>query len=202
MTYHINRCIKMKTYFISIFFLVATVAFSQEGTKSLYSGGMLILQPGYTMTTNRNQQINDFGMGIGGILRLYFYDYLTAGIYGGSQRTTYNSTASGSSYINLGYGGPFIGISKKAGRFRYTASAFVGKGSVKNLHVESQNGDVLTEAYLYKYSTIVFSPIFSIDYAVSKKMSLTLQTVCLMAAYDDDKMLYNPVLQIGILFNR
>ena len=163
---------------------------------------MLILQPGYTITENRHQKIKDVGFGIGGILRFYFYGYFTAGIYGGTQRTKYTSTHAENSYINLGYGGPFLGFSRKAGKFRYTVSAFAGKGTIRNLHIESQDNNVLTDAYLYKNATIVFSPILSLDYAMSQKLQLTLQTVCLTATFDDDKSFYNPAIQIGILFNR
>lgn len=189
------------TILIIILFIFSVSANSQEH-KSIYSGGMLILQPGYSMSSNDHQEIRETGMGIGGILRLYPLNNLTVGIYGGSQRTTYNSTNSENSYLNLGYGGPFVGYSRKSGRFRYTASAFVGMGSVKNLHIESQNGNVLTESYLYKHSAKVFSPILSLDYAMTQKISLTLQTICLIATYDEGKMLYNPILQIGVLFNR
>jgi hypothetical protein len=193
---------RINVFLFCCFFLVSFAGWSQESVKNHYSGGMLALQPGYTMTTTAHQHVENVGMGIGGILRFYFFDYLTTGIYGGSQKTTYNSVGSRNSYINLGYGGPFIGVSKKAGHFRYTASAFAGMGSIKNLHIENQTDNTLNESYLYHYSTMVFSPILSLDYAMTRKISLTMQAVYLIAAYDGGKMLYNPVLQVGILFNR
>jgi hypothetical protein len=176
--------------------------FAQAPAKNIYSGGMLILQPGYAITTSKHQELSNLGFGIGGILRFYFLDNFTAGIFGGSQKTRYNSANSGSSYLNLGYGGPFLGLSRKFGKFRYTASVFAGKGSIKNLHIENQSGNILTEAYLYKYPVWVFSPILSMDYALTQRLMLTFQTVCLTARYDENKSFYNPTIQLGILFNR
>ncbi len=181
---------------LSIFKLSA-----QEESTGIYSGGMLILQPGYTITQNHHQKIKDRGFGLGGILRFYFYDYFTAGIYGGTQRTNYTSSDSENSYISLGYGGPFVGFSIKHKRLRYTAAFFAGRGSVKNLHIESQNGNTLTDAYLYYEKTPVISPIISVDFELSKRLVITSQIVYLTANFQDD-VLFNPTFQLGLLFNR
>lgn len=174
---------------------------AQEESKSLYSGGMLILQPGYTITGNDHQDIRDMSSSIGGILRMYFGRCFTAGIYGGSQKTHYKTIGSDNSYINLGYGGPFIGFSHKSGKFRYTASAFAGMGAFRNLHIENQTGNYLSDANLYKASTIVYSPILSVDYAITKRIYLTAQTLCLMGEFQNQSF-YNPTFQMGILFSR
>lgn len=193
----------MKKLFLTIIFLFFIIsAFSLDTNKNIYSGGMLILQPGYMITENEFQNIHNLNFGIGGILRFYFYEYFTAGIYGGSQKTKYNSSNSKNSYINLGYGGIIIGFSRKTNKLRYTVSAFIGKGTIRNLHIESQNNNMLVDAYFYKNSTIILSPVLSIDYAVSQRLLITLQTVCLTAKFDNNKSLYNPTLQLGILFNR
>lgn len=181
--------------------LLVLSGFSQEESKSLYSGGMLILQPGYTITANEHQDIRSNSSCVGGILRMYFCKYFTAGIYGGSQKTNYLTPGSENSYLNLGYGGSFLGVTHKTGKFRYTASAFVGMGSFHNLHVESQTGNVLTDANLYKASTLLYSPIVSVDYAITKRIYITAQTICLMGKYDGNKF-YNPTFQVGILFSR
>lgn len=174
---------------------------AQEESKSLYSGGMLILQPGYSITGNDHQDIRDMSSSIGGILRMYFGRCFTAGIYGGSQKTHYKTTGSDNSYINLGYGGPFFGFSHKSGKFRYTASAFAGMGAFRNLHIENQTGNYLSNANLYKASTIVYSPILSVDYAITKRIFLTAQTLCLMGEFQNQSF-YNPTFQMGILFSR
>lgn len=193
----------MKRLLIVLVFLFFTViTFSQNEHKSIYSGGMLIVQPGFVTTENSHQQIRSGTIGIGGILRFYFHEYFTAGIYGGTQKTNYNSANSKNSYINLGYGGPFVGFSHQIEKFRYTVSAFVGMGAIKNLHIESQSNNLISEAYLYKNSILVLSPILSLDYALSQRLSLTFQAVCLTAKVNNDKSFYNPALQIGILFNR
>jgi len=192
-----------KQAFLSLIFLwLAATAFSQSPEKNIYSGGMLIYQPGYAFTENIHQEIRDASSGLGGILRFYFAGNITAGIYGGSQKIHYTSAGSDNSYLSLGYGGPFIGISHKNGKVRYTVSAFAGGGTVRNLHIESQDGDVLEEAYLYKHSAFVTSPILSIDYAMTRKISFTLQTVCLVSRFEGDWKMVNPVFQLGVLFSR
>jgi len=172
-----------------------------DTNKNIYSGGMLILQPGYLITKNDYQSINHSNFGIGGILKFYPYKHLTVGIYGGSQKTHYPSSNSQNSYINIGYGGPFIGFSIKPNKIRYTISAFVGKTTIRNLHINSQNNVVLSDAYLYKHSSLIYTPILSIDYPISKRIVLTLQTVCLTTKIANES-LYNPIMQFGILFNR
>jgi hypothetical protein len=185
-----------------ILHFIVSVSFAQEERKNIYSGGMLILQPGFTMADNNHQNIEDMSNGIGGILRFYLFKYFTTGIYGGSQRTVYKSMNSENSNISLGYGGPFIGFSHKSERFRYTASAFAGMGTVRNLHIENQSGNELSEAYLYKHSAFVLSTILSVDYALTQRLMLTFQTVYLVARYDKDQIMQNPTLQVGLLFNR
>lgn len=193
----------MKCFIIVfMFFFSGIVAcFSQNETKSIYGGGMLILQPGFTMTANEHQDIRDVSFSIGGILRMYFCDYFTAGIYGGSQKTGYKTSNSVNSYLNLGYGGPFLGLSHKVGKFRYSASAFVGMGKFKNLHIENQVENELIDADLYKSATVVYSPVLSVDYGLTKRLYITAQTICLMGKFDN-KSFYNPTFQLGILFSR
>lgn len=196
-----NVILMKKIILIAFFLLYHFMVFSQDQEKNIYSGGMLILQPGYVFAENNHQQIRDSNFGLGGMLRFYMFKYLTAGIFGGSQKTSYPSTNSQTSSISIGYGGPMVGVSKKTGKFRYTAAIFAGPGTIRNLHVENQKGNVLTEAYYYKESSLVWSPMLSVDFALTKRLNITLQGVCLMAEFNE-KPFYNPVLQLGVLFNR
>ncbi|MBN2680929.1 MAG: hypothetical protein JXR58_00340 [Bacteroidales bacterium] len=163
---------------------------------------MLFLQPGIIKTENQFQKIQNKSSGIGGILRFYPWKFLTAGVCGGNQKSSYSSLNSTNSFISMGYGGGFAGCSIKTEKFRFTASFLVGKGRVKNLHIESQNQSVLNEAYLFQNSTMVYSPIISVDYFISKKILLCVQGVYLFAKAHNNKALTNPALQIGVLFNR
>jgi hypothetical protein len=191
-----------KSIVLAICMWICVAGFTQvDETKSLYSGGMLILQPGLAITGNEHQDIRDVSTSVGGILRMYFGKCYTAGVYGGSQKTHYKTAGSDNSYLSLGYGGPFVGFSLKSGKLRYTASAFAGMGSFRNLHIENQQGNVLSDARFYKASTIVYSPLFSLDYAITKRIYITAQTLCLMGQFEN-KSFYNPTLQLGILFSR
>jgi len=191
-----------KTLPVLLFLFAVTSCFSQSTEKNIYSGGMLLYQPGYAFSSNPFQEIKAASSGIGGILRFYIGEGLVCGIYGGSQKIHYSSAGSENSYLSLGYGGPFVGFSHKQDKFRFTLSAFAGGGTVRNLHIESQSGDILEEAYLYRHGAFVVSPILSLDYSMTQKISLTLQTVCLVSHFDGDWNLINPVLQFGVLFSR
>ena len=191
-----------KISFIILVCLSVFVLKAQEPKKDHYSGGMLFYQPGFTFAENGFQEIKNNSNAIGGILRFYFWDYFTCGVYGGSQTTHYNSNLSENSYMKLGYGGVFAGGSFKTGKWRFTASLFAGMGGVDNLHIESQLGSTLNDAYLYHYSVITFSPIISVDFYLTSKIALTFQTICLTSRTQDKKFFYNPTAQIGILFNR
>lgn len=173
-----------------------------QNNKDLYSGGMLIFQPAYTITQNpASHEIKDVGFGIGGVLRFYFLSNFTAGVYGGSLNTNYETVNSNNSYINIGYGGPFIGFSKRTEKIRYTLSGFIGRGTINNLHIEQQSSNEIIEGYLYNYSTILFSPMISVDINMTERIALCIQAVSIMGKYKNE-MLYNPSLQIGVLFNR
>ncbi len=193
----------MKATCITLLVLYTTCSIlaQEDKSNSLYSGGMLIFQPGFTFTSNNNQSIRSHSTAVGGILRMYFSDYYTAGIYGGSQQTNYSTTGSNNSYVHLGYGGAFAGVSLKSGKWRYTGSAFTGIGTVRNLHIEKQTTTTLTDAHLYQSSTLLYSPILSVDYALTGRIHLTLQTICLIGNLNDKKF-YNPTIQLGILFSR
>lgn len=181
--------------------LIALSVFSQKKQNALYSGGMLILQPGYTFTANEQASIHGMSKSIGGIIRLYFMHYFTAGIYGGSQTTSYLTSGSENSYINVGYGGPFIGLTLKKGKFRYTASGFVGMSKIKNLHINTQQTNLLQDAHLFVSNSILYSPILSIDYALTKRLYITSQAICLTGQFEENSF-YNPTFQLGILFSR
>lgn len=176
--------------------------FGQNGSKNIYSGGMLILQPGYTITETDYQKISDLGFGLGGILRFYVFKNFTIGIYGGTQKTKYSTSGSEFSYLNIGFGGPFVGVTKRSEKFRGTMSVFAGKATIRNLHVDNQIGPKLVDAYFYKYSSFAFAPIVSLDYFITHRLMLTLQSTYLMANYDSNKFFSNASIQLGILFNR
>ena len=162
---------------------------------------MLFFQPGYMITENDYQNIRHLDFGMEGILRFYFYEYLLPEFMVDHKEQIIIPLTPKTQYVSIGYGGPVLGFSKKTGKLRYTASAFIGKATIRNLHIESQNNYMLVDAHFYKHSTLIYSPVLSIDYALSQRLLLTLQTVCLTAK-PDNKSFYNPTIQFGILFNR
>lgn len=191
-----------KICFLLIVLFAVSSTMAQETKKDHYSGGMLFYQPGFTFAENGFQEIKGNSNAIGGILRFYFWDHFTCGIYGGSQTTQYTSSGSENSYMKLGYGGLFAGGSFKSGRWRFTASLFAGMGGIDNLHIEHQTGQTLDNAYLFDYSVFTFSPILSVDFALTSKISLTFQTICLTSRTPEKQLFYNPSVQVGVLFNR
>ena len=205
----IKLCYKT-IFFIFICFILNNNSFSQTQSikpelntekKGKYSGGMLFLQGGGIIYNNQHQQIQDISYGFGGILRIYLYKYLCIGIYGGTQKTNYHTQLSKNSYLQIGYGGILVGGSIRKNNFRYSLSACMGGGSVKNLHIENQYKQTLLTSYLYKNPVFIVSPLLSVDYFISPKIALTLQGTCLFGINSQQNPLYNPCLQVGILFN-
>lgn len=197
-------------FFIFICFLSSNNTFSQiqsvkselnTGKKDKYSGGMLFLQGGGIIYNNQHQQIKDFSYGFGGILRIYLYKYICIGIYGGTQKTNYHTQLSKNSYLQIGYGGILVGGSIRKNKFRYSLSACLGGGSIKNLHIEEQSKQRLLESYIYKTPVFIVTPLVSLDYFINPKIALSLQGTCLVGINNHHNPLYNPCLQIGILFN-
>lgn len=191
-----------KKIIVIILILLTTVPLFSQKEKFLYCGGMLMFQPGYSLANNPVQKIQEFGYGIGGILRFYPFDKFTIGIMGGSQKTKYKSLNSENSFFTLGYGGPFLGFTTHNDKIRFCFLVGFAKGKIKNLHIQSQNGDILTEAYLYLYKADVLYPIISLDYFITKKIVATSQLIFITAKYNQNDLYFCPVFQLGILFNR
>lgn len=190
----------MKLFLLLIVIIAAMKAKAEDkADKNIYSGGMHILQPSLVNLTNLYGEYSSIGSGIGGIMRFYIGSNFAAGIYGGSLRANYDTEGSENSYVNLGHGGLFIGFTQKYNRWRFNASAGVGRGSLKNLHIEQQQGSELLNANLFDTSAIVYVPFGGFDYEITKRLLFTTQISYFMA----DNMNYqNTVLQIGLLFNR
>jgi hypothetical protein len=186
---------------IFVFLFVFHIAFSQS-EKTIYSGGMLLFQPGITIAENPQQQIETISFGIGGILRFYAKDHLCFGLFGGNQKAKYTSSFSKNSTISLGYGGVFFGYTNKINRFRFCTSLSLNKGRIKNMHIEKQDGTQILEGDYYSHPAWVGSPILSLDYALTEKISFTSQLICLTAFYKQNDLYFCPVLQLGVLFNR
>lgn len=190
---------------ISVLIFMLTLLFleaSSQNSKPLYSGGMLFIQPGYTLTQNPYQNIESVGFGLGGILRFYPFDHLCVGVSGGSQKAKYNTIGSENSYITLGYGGLIMGYTMAKNKYRFCASIGVARGKLKNLHISEQTGAVINDAAFYSYAAWVAYPLLSFDYMLTKKISLTSQLTTLSAVYNKNDLYFCPVFQLGILFNR
>ncbi len=192
----------MRLSTVLFIFIFSTVFCFSQTEKALYSGGMLLFQPGITIAENPQQQIETLSFGIGGILRFYAKDHWCFGLFGGNQKAKYTSSFSKNSTISLGYGGVFFGYTKKMNRFRLCAYLSLNKGRIKNMHIEKQDGSQILEGDYYSYPAWVGSPILSLDYALTDKISLTSQLICLTAFYKQNDLYFCPVLQLGVLFNR
>lgn len=202
--------IRILSIFLLLVYLMTTEVYSQTSTDNTepaarknekYSGGMLVLQGGLISYHNTHQQLQKFSYGFGGILRLYVHPYICVGIYGGTQKMNYSTQDAKSSYLQIGYGGPLIGMSTKKNKFRYSCLVSMGGGSIKNLHINKQSDNTLIDASLYKIPVFTLSPLLSIDYAISPKIAFTLQATCLFGFNKQQNTLYNPCLQMGILFS-
>lgn len=175
---------------------------SQNGSQPLYTGGMLMFQPGISYASNTHEHFDGVSFGLGGILRFYFRDKITIGITGHSHKAKYLTEGSDQSTISLGYGGPFAGYSKNGEKYRLTLGVFAGMGTLRNLHIEEQTGNLIGRAYLYKHPAFVFSPMISADLHLTSKLSMVIQGLSPMALYDRNRIYVNPTVQFGIVFNR
>ena len=66
---------KNSVFLILFLIFLSFSSLRSEEKKSLYSGGMLIFQPGISMGTNAYQPLQNYSTAIGGILRMYFCDF-------------------------------------------------------------------------------------------------------------------------------
>lgn len=191
--------LQLKVIFVSLL-LVGTISAQEQ--KPLYTGGMLFLQPGYSIAENQYQNIESIGFGLGGFVRFYIKKHFIIGIIGGNQKTNYETTGSVNSYFSLGYGGIFFGYSQKLKRLRLSVAVSTGMGKIKNMHIEKQTGEKISSAYYYAHKTFVAYPVFSLDYSILEKLSAVAQMILLTAHYNKNDLYYCPSFQLGVAFNR
>lgn len=188
----------MRSLFIA--FIVQSLFSSAQTTdKNLYSGGMLIFQPGYSKFYNEFKNIESPTFGIGGIFRFYIGDIFVIGLYGGTQKGSYSMPESEDSYFSLSYGNLLAGITRKYKKSRVTASISAGHGSIKNLHINEIVDNRIVDARFISQSALLFSPLISFDYALTNRLLFTAQVSYFV---DTKKKYQNTSLQLGLLFNR
>ena len=161
-----------------------------------------MLQPGFSSASNPHQRFNSMSHGLGGVLRFYFRGNFAAGITGHSHKATYQTEGSEHSTLSLGYGGPFAGYSRSNGKYRFTLGVCGGMGTLRNLHIEKQTGNIIEEAYLYRHRAYVVSPLVSLDLHVTARLSVVIQCMIPVAFYDTGRIYTNPAAQFGVVFNR
>ena len=170
-----------------------------EGQR-IFGGGMAV-QAGYTSLENEFGNFDGVIFGLGGRLHFYLGKLFRLGGAGAAVNLHYEDPGLKESYVRIGYGGITAEFTWCLGNWQISPGLLVGGASFSNLHIISESGGSMVNAFLDHRTTLVLSPIFTLERSLSDAISLMGMVDYLWGPDLGDKQhLGGPKVHIGVLF--
>lgn len=164
-------------------------------------GGGMAIQAGYTSLENEFGNFDGVIFGMGG--RLYFYlgKLIRIGGAGAAVKLLYEDPGLKESYVRIGYGGLTAEFTWRLGDWQISPGLLIGGAGFSNLHVISKSGGDTVDAFLDHRTTLVLSPIITLERSLTDAISLMGMIDYLWGPDLGDKQhLGGPKVHIGVLF--
>lgn len=166
-------------------------------------GGGMAVQAGYVSVDTRHGEVSGLLFGLGGRLHFYLGRFLRIGGAGARVSMSYDAPGREGSYYSIGYGGLTLEFSGRVNRWRFSAGALAGAGGVDNLHIVRTYADDSVQAVLTGEPTFVAAPILTVEFRVSRSISLMLMGDWLFGpALGERHQFLGPRAHLGVLFSR
>lgn len=203
-----------KIYLLSILCFLSFLSFSQNPFKYKgFSGGMMVhtgflKSNSFTLTNNQgnnfaNLKVEGMPFGLGGAARLHFGNHWRIGGEGYVSDITYGRY---NSINSISWGGILVDYTFNIKRFTPFVGVIFGGGSFQNITLtQSTLNDFITEenTSYRKHSFLAISPFIGIEYALTKKLHLTLKADYLMNINNPSNDFAKGVrLFFGVMFYR
>lgn len=189
-----------KTVVIFIFLAVAQAGLQAESGRFL-NGGMFYHVGAGEIRMNSHKKAG-LSKGLGGRIALTVAKGIRVGAMGFSTEFTYrNESEIKGSYAGLGFGGITLEAIFPIGRAWLSGGFLAGMGSVRHLHIISQEGDQKTVTY-ERYATWIFMPLILAEFPLNRSISLAVMADWILGTKIAQGRSFGPRLHVGLLFNR
>jgi hypothetical protein len=176
---------------------------SSDGARHERFGGGMGVQAGYVSIGTRHGELAGMMLGLGGRLHVYIGRFVRLGSGGASIAMNYESGGSEESYYAVGYGGVTAEASLPVRKWRLSAGALVGGGSIDNLHIVRAHADDSIEAVRTSSGTLIVAPMLTVERRVSRSISLMIAGDWFFGpGFGERRQLLGPKMHFGVLFNR
>ena len=148
-------------------------------------------------------QLKGLAWGLGGRLHFNLGKHFRVGGLGSTWHLSYQAPGLKGSYYDLGYGGLTAELVCHISSARIGLGVLAGGGAATNLHVVSQNASDRISAIYTHSPTIIFAPMLTCEYPLTKVISVMATLDFLMGNHlGTNQRLGSPGLRVGMLFNR
>ncbi|PLX00951.1 MAG: hypothetical protein C0594_14935 [Marinilabiliales bacterium] len=183
-----------------IVLLICFTASSFASEDKLFGGGMFI-ETGYWKVSTLYGDASGSPLGIGGKLHFQLSKHYRIGMMGAKTTLNYINIGLEGSYLQLGYGGLTGEAVYEKGDVIITGGFLFGGASINNLHLLNKTvPESVYSAQINHYTSLIFSPIVSVEYAATEKISLTLICDYLMGDKIAEDTKLGPKFRFGVIF--
>jgi len=194
------------TFLYSIIIIIAVVnnpILPADSTgKRIFGGGMAV-QGGYTSLENPYGEFSGAMFGLGGRLHFYLGTFIRLGGGGAAVKLSYEEPGLEGSYVRIGYGGITIELTRQFNNWQLSGGLLFGGAGFNNLHIISKTNDSTVNSFLDDRSTLLLSPIVTLERSLSSSISLMAMVDYLWGPDLGEKHhLGGPKVHVGVLFNK
>jgi hypothetical protein len=188
---------------LTAFLMIALLSpVSAKENSPMFGGGMGVLLQ-YSSVPTDNGTLSGPAWGIGGRLHFYLGDHFRIGAMGSTWNLGYDSPGQKGSYYDFGYGGLTLEYGWRFYSCRLSLGGTFGGGAITNLHIIAAGSNEAINAIYDRHSTMVYSPMLTFEYSLTKQMALMVMAEYLIGNRLSSNQTFGyPALRIGFLFNR
>ena len=180
---------------------IALPLFGDENNR-LFSGGMAA-QTGYASLKNEVASFDGLMTGLGGRLQFYLGEHFRLGGGGAAVKMSYTHNGYEDNFTRISYGGLTAELTTRLKKWQLSAGILGGGGSYSNMHTVSETTEGHLTVLLEIYSTVVLSPIITVERDLTESIALMLMADYLWGPkLGKNKHLSTPKIHLGVLFNK
>jgi len=190
-------------YTIILITIISRTAFSSDVKDGRIFGGGMAVQGGYVSFENTYGEFSGAMLGLGGRLHFYLGKLFRLGGGGAAVKLSYEEPGLDGSYVRIGYGGITVELTRQFSNWQVSGGLLFGGAGFNNLHIISKANDGTANSFLDDRSTLLLSPIVTVERSLSSSISLMAMIDYLWGPeLGKKKHLGGPKVHIGVLFNK
>ena len=161
------------------------------------------VQAGYASLKNEVASFDGLMAGLGGRLQFYLGKHFRLGGGGAAVKMSYTYNGYEDNYTRISYGGLTAELTTRVKMWQLSFGLLGGGGSYSNLHTVSETSEGRLIVLLDKESTLVLSPIITVERDLTESIAFMLMADYLWGPKLGKKQhLSTPKIHLGVLFNK